>query len=106
MKTETWVKFEQISKVAERRLSLIRFLAKNSEMEIKDLQRRIDGLERALNATQTNESMLSLAEEVGNTGQNADWEAATAKVARLEAELADVQEQLAARNELLTRVKA
>ena len=36
MKTETLVKFEQISKVAERRLSLIRFLAKNSEMEIKD----------------------------------------------------------------------
>jgi len=28
MKTETLVKFEQISKVAERRLSLIRFLAK------------------------------------------------------------------------------
>ena len=36
MTNKNWVKFGIISEVAERRLSLIRFLAKNSEMEIKE----------------------------------------------------------------------
>lgn len=77
------------------------------EFEAEELRRRVGGLERALAVAEEAdgpETVQSLADEVQGAAAGAEGEAAIARAERLDAELADVREQLAAREALLTRV--